>query len=243
MGAHVFNAKPGDIAATVLMPGDPLRAKYIAEKYLDDARQVTDVRNMLGFTGFHKGMRISVVAHGIGIPSASLYCTDLITEYGVKRIVRVGSCGTIMASVKLRDVVIAMGASTDSNVNRTRFNGFDFAALADYQLLEDMVRAARGRDVRFHVANVFSSDLFYPPPGAEMWDTMERLNIPIVEMEVAGIYGVAAEYGAKAVALCTVTDDARAVMGISVEERQASLDQMIDIALEGVSVAGPVKDR
>ena len=243
MGAHVFNAKPGDIADTVLMPGDPLRAKYIAEKYLTDARQVTDVRNMLGFTGIYKGMRISVVAHGIGIPSASLYCTDLITEYGVKRIVRVGSCGTISASVRLRDVVIAMGASTDSNVNRTRFNGFDFAALADYQLLEDMVRAARGRDVRFHVANVFSSDLFYPPPGGEMWDTMERLNIPIVEMEVAGIYGVAAEYGAKAVALCTVTDDARAVTGISVEERQASLDQMIDIALEGVSVTGPVKDR
>ena len=243
MGAHVFNAKPGDIADTVLMPGDPLRAKYIAEKYLTDARQVTDVRNMLGFTGIYKGMKISVVAHGIGIPSASVYCTDLITEYGVKRIVRVGSCGTISASVRLRDVVIAMGASTDSNVNRTRFNGFDFAALADYQLLEDMVRAARGRDVRFHVANVFSSDLFYPPPGGEMWDTMERLNIPIVEMEVAGIYGVAAEYGAKAVALCTVTDDARAVTGISVEERQASLDQMIDIALEGVSVTGPVKDR
>ncbi|MCY4363547.1 MAG: purine-nucleoside phosphorylase [Gammaproteobacteria bacterium] len=243
MGAFVFNAKPGDIADTVLMPGDPLRAKYIAEKYLTDARQVTDVRNMLGFTGFHKSMRISVVAHGIGIPSASVYCTDLITEYGVKRIVRVGSCGTIMASVKLRDVVIAMGASTDSNVNRTRFNGFDFAALADYELLENMVSAARGRDIRFHVANVFSSDLFYPPPGGEMWDTMERLSIPVVEMEVAGIYGVAAEYGAKAVAMCTVTDDARAVTGISVEERQASLDQMIDVALEGVSVTGPVKDR
>ena len=243
MGAFVFNAKPGDIAETVLMPGDPLRAKYIAEKYLDDVRQVTDVRNMLGFTGFHKSMRISVVAHGIGIPSASVYCTDLITEYGVKRIVRVGSCGTIMASVKLRDVVIAMGASTDSNVNRTRFNGFDFAALADYELLENMVSAARGRDIRFHVANVFSSDLFYPPPGGEMWDNMERLSIPVVEMEVAGIYGVAAEYGAKAVAMCTVTDDARAVTGISVEERQASLDQMIDIALEGVSFAGPVKDR
>jgi len=242
MGAHVFNAKPGDIADTVLMPGDPLRAKYIAEKYLTDARQVTDVRNMLGFTGIYKGMRISVVAHGIGIPSASVYCTDLITEYGVKRIVRVGSCGTISASVRMRDVVIALGASTDSNVNRTRFNGFDFAALADYELLENMVRAARERDIRFHVANVFSSDLFYPPPGSEMWDTMERLNIPVVEMEVAGIYGVAAEYGAKAVALCTVTDDARAVTGISVEERQASLDQMIDVALEGVSFTGQVKD-
>ena len=233
MSANIFNAKPGDIAATVLMPGDPLRAKYIAGKYLSEARQVTDVRNMLGFTGFYQGMRVSVVAHGIGIPSASVYCTDLITVYGVKRIIRVGSCGTISASVRLRDVVIAMGASTDSNVNRIRFNGFDFAALADYELLENIVTAAREQNSRFHVSNVFSSDLFYPPPGSEMWDIMERLNIPVVEMEVAGIYGVAAEYGAKAVALCTVTDDARAVTGLSVEERQASLDQMIEIALAG----------
>ena len=233
MSANIFNAKPGDIAATVLMPGDPLRAKYIAGKYLSEARQVTDVRNMLGFTGFYQGMRVSVVAHGIGIPSASVYCTDLITVYGVKRIIRVGSCGTISASVRLRDVVIAMGASTDSNVNRIRFNGFDFAALADYELLENIVTAAREQNSRFHVSNIFSSDLFYPPPGSEMWDIMERLNIPVVEMEVAGIYGVAAEYGAKAVALCTVTDDARAVTGLSVEERQASLDQMIEIALAG----------
>lgn len=238
MSANIFNAEPGDIAETVLMPGDPLRAKYIAEKHLNDARQVTDVRNMLGFTGFYKGMRVSVVAHGIGIPSASVYCTDLITDYGVKRIIRVGSCGTISASVKMRDIVIAMGASTDSNVNRVRFNGFDFAALADYELLENVVGAARGRDIRFHITNVFSSDLFYPPPGTEMWDIMERLNIPVVEMEVAGIYGVAAEYGAKAVALCTVTDDARAVTGLSVVDRQSSLDQMIEVALEGVFRAG-----
>ena len=232
MSANIYNAKPGDIADTVLMPGDPLRAKYVAEKYLDDARQVTDVRNMLGFTGSYKGMRISVVAHGIGIPSACVYCTELITGYGARRIIRVGSCGTITASVRMRDIVIAMGASTDSNVNRIRFNGFDFAALADYDLLQNAVRAARAQDVRFHVANVFSSDLFFPPPGKKMWDVMERLNVPVVEMEVAGIYGVAAEYGARAVALCTVTDDARAVTGLSVEARQTSLDQMMEVALE-----------
>lgn len=237
MTANIFNAKPGDFAETVIMPGDPLRAKYVAEKYLKDARQVTDVRNMLGFTGFYKGKRLSVVAHGIGIPSASVYCTDLITDYGVKRIIRAGSCGTISESVKMRDVVIAMGASTDSNVNRTRFNGFDFAALADYELLQDLVTAAKMKSIKFHVSNIFSSDLFYPPPGTEMWDIMERLNIPVVEMEVAGIYGVAAEYGAGAVALCTVTDDARAVKGLSVEERQTSLDQMIEVALEGAFLA------
>ena len=232
MTASIFNAAPGDIAETVLMPGDPLRAKYIAEKYLTDARQVSDVRNMLGFTGSYKGMRISVVAHGIGIPSACVYCTELITEFSVKRIIRVGSCGTISDSVRMRDIVIAMGASTDSNVNRVRFNGFDFAALADYDLLQNVVSAARTQGVRFHVGNVFSSDLFFPPPGKEMWDVMERLNVPVVEMEVAGIYGVAAEYGASAVALCTVTDDARAVTGLSVEARQSSLDQMIEVALE-----------
>ena len=232
MTASIFNAAPDDFAETVLMPGDPLRAKYIAEKYLTDARQVSDVRNMLGFTGSYKGMRISVVAHGIGIPSACVYCTELITEFGVKRIIRVGSCGTISDSVRMRDIVIAMGASTDSNVNRVRFNGFDFAALADYDLLQNVVSAAKAQDVSFHVGNVFSSDLFFPPPGKEMWDIMERLNVPVVEMEVAGIYGVAAEYGARAVALCTVTDDARAVTGLSVEARQTSLDQMIDVALE-----------
>ena len=232
MTASIFNAAPGDFAETVLMPGDPLRAKYIAEKYLTDSRLVTDVRNMLGFTGSYKGMKISIVAHGIGIPSACVYCTELITAFGVKRIIRVGSCGTISESVRMRDIVIAMGASTDSNVNRVRFNGFDFAALADYGLLQNAVSAAKALDVRFHVGNVFSSDLFFPPPGKEMWDVMERLNVPVVEMEVAGIYGVAAEYGARAVALCTVTDDARAVTGLSVEARQTSLDQMIDVALE-----------
>ena len=232
MTANIFNATPGDFAETALMPGDPLRAKYIAEKYLTDSRQVSDVRNMLSFTGSYKGMRVSVVAHGIGIPSACVYCTELITKFGVKRIIRVGSCGTISESVRMRDIVIAMGASTDSNVNRVRFNGFDFAALADYDLLQNVVSAAKAQGVRFHVGNVFSSDLFFPPPGKEMWDVMERLNVPVVEMEVAGIYGVAAEYGARAIALCTVTDDARAVTGLSVEARRSSLDQMIEVALE-----------
>ena len=238
MTANIFNSQPGDFAETVLMPGDSLRAKYIAEKYLSDARQITDVRNMLGFTGAYKGKKISVIAHGTGIPSASVYCAELIIGYGVKRIIRVGSCGTVAASVKLGDIVIALGASTDSGVNRVRFNSFDFAALADYELLENVVTAARMKGVRFHVTNIFSSDLFYPPSGSEMWDIMERLNIPVVEMDVAGIYGVAAEYGAKTVALCTVTDEVRAPEGLSAEERLTSLDPMIEVALEGAFHAG-----
>lgn len=231
MPAYVFNAKPGDISATVIMPGDPLRAKYIAENYLQDARQITDVRNMLGFSGTYQGKKLTVIGHGIGIPSAMIYCSELILEYGVKRLFRVGSCGTISDKVKLRDLVIAMGASTDSNVNRIRFGGYDFAAIASYKLLEKVVATARKMKVTHHVSNVFTSDYFYPPKNTEMWETMEKYNVPVVEMEIAGIYGAAAEYGAEAVAMCTVSDDVKTGKGLTVEERQTSFDEMIKVAL------------
>jgi purine-nucleoside phosphorylase len=235
MPAYVFNASPDDFSDTVIMPGDPLRAKYIAENYLEDAKQVTDVRNMLGFTGRYNDKRITVIGHGMGIPSASLYCTELVKEYGVKRLFRVGSCGTVSEKVKLRDLVIAMGASTDSNVNRIRFGGYDFAAIANYHLLERVVSTATRMKVQHHVVNVFTSDYFYPPQNTEMWDTMERYNVPVVEMEIAGIYGVAAEYGAEAIAVCTVSDEVRTGKGLSVEERQSSFDEMIKLALLTVS--------
>ena len=135
MATKHMNAAPGDFAETVLMPGDPLRAQYIADTYIDDARRVTDVRNMWGFTGEYKGQPMSVMSHGMGIPSASIYCSELISDYGVKRIMRVGSCGTSHADVKLRDIIIAQGASTDSNVNRIRFGGYDLAALASFGLV------------------------------------------------------------------------------------------------------------
>ena len=160
--AHI-NASPGDFADTVLMPGDPLRAQYIAESFLDDAKRVTDVRNMWGFTGTYKGHAVSVMAHGMGIPSASIYTHELITEYGVRRVMRVGSCGTTHPDVELRDVIIALGASTDSGVNRMRFGGYDLAALASFDLIEKAVAAARAADVKFHVGNIFSADLFYTP--------------------------------------------------------------------------------
>ncbi len=235
MPAYVFNAKPGDISDTVIMPGDPLRAKYIAENYLDDARQITDVRNMLGFTGTYNDKKITVIGHGMGIPSATIYCSELILEYGVKRIFRVGSCGTVSDKVKLRDLVIAMGASTDSNVNRIRFRGHDFAAIANYNLLEKAVDTARMMKIKHHVSNVFTSDFFYPPKNTEMWETMERYDVPAVEMEIAGIYGTAAEYGAEALAMCTVSDEVKTGKGLSVEERQNSFDEMIGVALNTVS--------
>lgn len=235
MPAYIFNAKADEIADTVIMPGDPLRAKYIAENFLEDAKQVTDVRNMLGFTGKYKDKKVSVIGHGVGIPSATIYCSELIREYAVKRIIRVGSCGTIGGEAKLRDLAIAMGASTDSNVNRIRFGGHDFAAIADYALLEKVVASARELNIKHTICNVFTSDYYYPPDNTEMWETMKKYKVPVVEMEIAGIYGTAAEYGAAAVAICTVSDDVRTATGLSVEERQSSFDEMIKVALNALA--------
>ncbi len=233
MATKHMNAAPGDFAETVLMPGDPLRAQYISDTYLDDARRVTDVRNMWGFTGQYKGHPVSVMAHGMGIPSASIYCTELIAEYGVKRVIRVGSCGTSHPDVGLRDVIIAMGASTDSGCNRMRFGGYDLAALASYDLVEKAVAAARAQGVKFHVGNIFSADLFYTPdPG--LFETMAKYDIYGVEMEAAGIFPIAAEYGAEALAICTVSDDLRTDEHLSSDERATTFDEMILVALETV---------
>jgi purine-nucleoside phosphorylase len=231
MGTIHINADPGEFAETVLMPGDPLRAKYIAETFLDDARQVTDVRNMLGFTGEFGGNAVSVMAHGMGIPSASIYCTELIKDYGVQRILRVGSCGTVHPAVGLRDVVIAMGASTDSGVNRMRFGGYDLAAIASFDLLRKAVRVAEKKELRFHVGNVFSADLFYAADATQL-DLMKKNNILGVEMETAGIYAIAAELGAEALAICTVSDDIKSGEALSPADRQTTFDGMIELALE-----------
>ena len=158
-----ISAEAGDFAECVLMPGDPLRAKHIADNFFTDARQVTAVRNMLGFTGTYKGMPVSVMGSGMGIPSASIYATELITEYSCQRLVRVGSAGGIVPSVKLRDVVIAAGACTDSGVNRARFSGWDYSAIADFNLTRAAVDAAAALGAEVTVGNVFSADLFYNP--------------------------------------------------------------------------------
>ncbi len=231
------NAAPGDFAETVLMPGDPLRAQYIADTYIDGARRVTDVRNMWGFTGEYKGMPVSVMAHGMGIPSVSIYCTELITVFGVKRLIRVGSCGTSHPKVKLRDIIIATGASTDSNVNRMRFGGYDLAALATYSLVHSAVEAAREQGVSYHVGNIFSEDLFYAP-NPEIWDLLAKYDVLGVEMEAAGIYALAAEHGVEALAICTVSDDIPNDKALSTDERQTSFDEMIRVALETAHNSG-----
>jgi purine-nucleoside phosphorylase len=230
-----INAAPGDFAPTVLMPGDPLRAKYIAESFLDDARLVSDVRNVYGFTGSFRGIDVSVMAHGMGIPSASIYFSELFEHYRVQRIIRVGSCGTSHPDVKLRDIVIAMGASTDSGVNRSRFLGHDLAALASFNLVRHAVRIAEERSLPHHVGNIFSADLFYTPQP-EIFDLMAKYGILGVEMESAGLYTLAAEHGAEALAVCTVSDNIRTDEALSSADRQTSFNQMIELGLE-VAVA------
>jgi purine-nucleoside phosphorylase len=226
-----MNAEPGAFAETVLMPGDPLRAQYIAETYLDGAERVTDVRNMWGYTGNYNGRPISVMAHGMGIPSVSIYVTELIESYGAKRIIRVGSCGTTHPDVRLRDLVIAQGASTDSGVNRMRFGGYDLAALATFGLVRKAVEVAEAKGVRYHVGNVFSADLFYTPDTA-MFETMARYNIYGVEMEAAGIFAIAAEHDVEALAICTVSDDIPSGDALSSDERATTFDEMIGVALD-----------
>ncbi|WP_136247812.1 purine-nucleoside phosphorylase [Halomonas borealis] len=233
MATPHIKAEYGDFADTVLMPGDPLRAKYIAETFLEDARCVNDVRNMYGYTGTYKGREISVMGHGMGIPSVSIYAKELITEFGVSSVIRVGSCGAVRDDVAVRDVVIGQGACTDSGVNRTRFLGNDFAAIADFALTRHTVDAAAAHGVNVKVGNLFSADLFYDP-RPDMIDLMRRYGIVGVEMEAAGLYGVAAEFGARAATVCTVSDHIVRGDSLSSDERATTFDEMMTIALEGV---------
>lgn len=228
-----IEAAPGDFAEAVLLPGDPLRAQHIADNFLDDARQVTGVRNMLGFTGTYKSLPVSVMGTGMGIPSASIYLTELVNEYGVQRLVRVGSCGGLGSKVKIRDVILAIGASTDSGVNRARYGGFDFAATADFGLLKATHEAAGAAGIQAQVGNVHSADLFYNP-NKKAFETMAGMGVLAVEMEAAGLYGVAAETGVRALAVLTVSDHITTGESTSSAEREKTFDDMVRIALEGL---------
>jgi purine-nucleoside phosphorylase len=228
-----ISAHKGDFAPSILLPGDPLRARHIAENFLEDVTQVNEVRNMLGFTGAYQGVPVSVMGTGMGIPSASIYATELIDEYGVERLIRVGSCGGILPSVGLRDVILAIGACTDSGVNRVRYGGYDFAATADYGLLRAAADAAAARGIEVKVGNVHSADLFYNP-DPEAFDRMESMGVLAVEMEAAGLYGVAAERGGRALTIATVSDHVRTGAATTSEEREQTFDDMVVIALETV---------
>ena len=228
-----IEAQPGDFAETVLMPGDPLRAKFIADNFLDDVKCVTKVRNMFGYTGTYKGKRISVMGSGMGVPSISIYATELYKDYGVEKIIRIGSCGAIRDDIKIRDIVIGMAASTDSNVNRQRMNNVDFAACADFSLLKSVVDTAEKMGKAVHVGNIFTADLFYTP-NPEIFATLEKYGVLAVEMEAAGLYGVAAEYGKKALTVLTVSDHIKTGEQTTAEERQTTFKDMMELTLESI---------
>jgi purine-nucleoside phosphorylase len=230
-----IDAGHGDFAEAVLLPGDPLRAQHIAETFLDAPRRVTAVRNMLGFTGTYQAMPVSVMGTGMGIPSASIYATELVNEYEVQRLIRVGSCGGLRSGIGLRDVILAGGASTDSGVNRARYGGMDFAATADFNLLRTAHEAAAAAGVEVKVGNVHSSDLFYHP-DKERFEVMASMGILAVEMEAAGLYGVAAETGARALAILTVSDLIITGETTSSSQREKTFDDMVKIALEALLI-------
>jgi purine-nucleoside phosphorylase len=228
-----ISASDGAFAEAVLLPGDPLRAKHIAETFFDDPTEVTRVRNMLGFTGRYKGMPVSVMGTGMGVPSASIYITELIRSYAVRRLVRVGSCGGISEDVAIRDLVLAIGACTDSVVNRARYGGWDYAATADFGLLNAVASTADEKGQTVHVGNVHSTDSFYNPV-ADAVATWQRMNVLAVEMEAAGMYGIAAEEGARALAVLTVSDHVITQSDTTSEERESSFDDMVVLSLDAL---------
>jgi len=231
MSTPHISANSNAFAETVLMPGDPLRAKFIADNFLDNATLITKVRNMLGYTGTYKGEKISVMGSGMGIPSMSIYATELYKDYGVENIIRIGSCGAVRDDINIRDIIVAMAASTDSNVNRQRFKQCDFAATADFSLLHNLVNTANRLDQKIQVGNVFTADLFYTPQP-EMFGIMEQYGILAVEMEAAGLYGVAAEYGKKALAVLTVSDHIKTGEQTTADERESTFKDMMALTLE-----------
>jgi purine-nucleoside phosphorylase len=233
MTAHI-SAAPGDIAESVLLPGDPLRAKWIAENFLTDAVCYSEVRNMFGFTGTYKGHRVSVQGTGMGQPSAAIYTHELLEVYGVRTVVRVGSAGAVHDDIELRDVVAGIGASTNSSMNRIRFQGVvDYAPVADFGLLRAAVDAAEAKGVDMRVGQLYSSDTFYTD-APDVEKLLAGYGILAIEMEAAAIYTIAAKFKARALAVCTISDHILKGTALPAAERQESFSEMVEIALDAV---------
>lgn len=238
MSTPHIHAEPGAIADTVLLPGDPLRARRIAQRFLSDAVEVNRVRNMFGYTGHYRGRGISVLGSGMGMPSCLLYATELLCHFGVRRIVRIGTCGALQPDLRLGDCILATAASTDSNLNRRRFAGMDYAAAASFSLCRQLANTADARGHRLQAGSVFSTDRFYDDsPG--LHDLLRGMGILAVEMEAAALYAIAAEHKAQAAALLTVSDELHSGRHYSSEEREAGLDAATELCLEGLLGAMP----
>ena len=232
MSVHI-NAIKGQIAEVVLMPGDPLRAKYIAEHYLTDVEQYNSVRNMFGYTGLYKGQRVSVQGSGMGIPSMMIYANELYTEFGVEKIIRIGSAGSIQPDVNVRDIVLAQGATTDSSIITNIFQGqVNFAPLASFDLLDKAYHLAKERGATVHVGNILSSDRFY---NAELnKQKLQEYGVLAIEMEAAGLYALAAQHKKQALAIVTISDHILTGEETTAEEREKTFNEMMEIALETV---------
>lgn len=230
MSTHIA-AEKGEIARTILLPGDPMRAKFIADNFLEDAICYNEVRGMYGFTGAYKGREISVQGTGMGMPSISIYVNELIRDYGVKNLIRVGSCGSFSEKVKIRDIILAIGACTNSRNNQLRFNGQDYAPTANYTLLSKANNIAREKGIEVKVGNVLSSDLFYSD-DLDAWQVWNKYGVLAVEMESAELYTLAAKYDARALSILTVSDSVVTGDATTAEEREKTFTDMIEIALE-----------
>ena len=230
MTPHI-NAAKGDIAETVLMPGDPYRAKWAAETYLDNPRLINEVRGMLGFTGTYKGNPVTIHGSGMGMPSISIYANELITQYGAKTLIRIGSCGGMQDHVKVRDVVIAMTSTTLPTPSRGILRELNYAPCADWSLLQAAVKAAEGKDSQIHVGGIYSSDVFYDE-RPDLNELMVRHGILGVEMEAAELYILAARHGVRALGIMTVSDHLITHESLPPEDRERSFGDMVEIALE-----------
>jgi len=230
MSIHI-GAKEGDIASTVLLPGDPLRAKYIAKNFLTDAICYNEVRGMYGYTGNYKGKRISVQGTGMGIPSISIYVNELITNYQAKNLIRIGSCGSMQADIRIRDVILAMSASTDSSINKIRFHGMDYASTANFDLLKRAYDIALEKNIPVKVGSVLTTDTFYHD-DPDSWKHWANYGILAVEMETAVLYTLAAKFQVNALSILTVSDSLVTREETTSEERQKTFNQMAEVALE-----------
>ena len=229
MSTHI-EAKKGDIAETVLLPGDPMRAKWIAETFLDDHKCYNDIRGMLGFTGFYKGKRVSVQGTGMGIPSALIYCHELINDYGVKNLIRVGSTGSYQKDIKIRDIVIAMAASSTSGINNSRFINADYSPTANFELFMKAALYAKENNIPIKAGNVLSADEFYED-DFDAYKKWAEFGVLCVEMETAGLYTIAAKFNVKALAILTVSDSLVTKERTTADERENTFVKMVEIAL------------
>ncbi|MBS8226955.1 purine-nucleoside phosphorylase [Vannielia litorea] len=230
MTVHI-GAEPGEIAEVVLLPGDPYRARWAAETFLEKPKCINEVRGMLGFTGTWRGHAVTIQGSGMGMPSLSIYVNELIRDYGAKTLIRIGSCGAMQEAVAVRDVVLAMTASTLSTPSRGIFRELNFAPCADWSLLRAASAAAEAREVKTHVGGIYSSDVFYDE-RPDLNQQMERHGILAVEMEAAELYTLAARYGCRALAVLTVSDHLKTHEALPSEEREKSFGDMVEIALE-----------